>query len=54
MGKCYAETNQKAKAKAAYERFLPFVSRDAKATAEVKKMIVALGPVARPSAPKKK
>ncbi len=56
MGKCYAETNQKAKAKGAYERFLPFVSKDAKATAEVKKMIASLGqagPVPT-AAPKKK
>lgn len=55
MGKCYAETNQKAKAKSAYERFLPFISKDAKATAEVKKMIAALGPApAATPAPKKK
>lgn len=50
MGKCYAETNQKPKAKSAYERFLPYISKDAKGTAEVKKMIAALGPIAAPTA----
>jgi tetratricopeptide (TPR) repeat protein len=55
MGKCYAETNQKAKAKSAYERFLPFINKDAKATAEVKKMIADLGQAPAPApAPKKK
>jgi tetratricopeptide (TPR) repeat protein len=58
MGKSYAETNQKAKAKAAYESFLPYISRDTKATAEVKGMIAALDRPAPTStstpAPKKK
>jgi tetratricopeptide (TPR) repeat protein len=54
MGKSYAETNQKAKAKSAYERFLPYISKDAKATADVKKIIAALGSTAPTPAPKKK
>jgi tetratricopeptide (TPR) repeat protein len=44
MARCYAGTNQKDKAKAAYTRFLAFVKPNSPAAADVKKLIASLGP----------
>ncbi len=44
MGKTYAATNQKDKAKSAYTRFLAFVKPNTQAASEVKKMIADLSP----------
>lgn len=54
MGKCYAATNQKQKAKDAYARFLAFIKPGSQAATDVKKLIAELDkPAPKPtSSPK--
>jgi len=50
MGQCYAETNQKSKAKDAYTRFLSFVKPNSQAATDIKKKIADLDkPAAKPT-----